>query len=100
MAWPIHHAHAGAGHHLPDRRPPRPCIREDERRFLVLEVVHSARNNFDEDLRQALDQALPQVSQAQDGMQHPTPGGNAAADTPYYRNRFTAIRAATPCCGR
>ncbi|WP_284337058.1 type VI secretion system Vgr family protein, partial [Comamonas sp. NoAH] len=62
---------------------------EDERRFLVLELRHSARNNFDEDLRQAVARALdgPQPSAAQTG--------NAGAEVPFYVNHFTAIRAAT-----
>ncbi len=64
---------------------------DQERRFLVLETVHSARNNFDEDLRQAISQAL---DGGRDSGTERT--GNAAADTPYYRNRFTAIRATTP----
>lgn len=67
-----HHAHEGES--------------EDERRFLVLEVMHSARNNFDEDLRQAVARALDGTAQS----------GNVQSDVPFYRNRFTGIRAATP----
>lgn len=75
-----HHAHASES--------------EDQRRFLVLQVAHSARNNFDEDLRQAVDRALDGTSDgAARNTQH---SGNAQADVPFYRNRFTAIRAATP----
>lgn len=67
---------------------------EDERRFLVLDVAHSARNNFDEDLRRSVAQALDGAS---DGTAKNTQqSGNAQADVPFYRNRFTAIRAATP----
>lgn len=72
-----HHAHESQG--------------EDERRFLVLEVRHSARNNFDEELRQALEGALGGGDGA--GVRA---SGNANAAVPFYRNRFTAIRAATP----
>ena len=63
---------------------------EDERRFLILEVAHEARNNFDEDLRRSLERAF--------GKEEETTG-NARAEIPYYRNRFTAISAnpaATP----
>ncbi|WP_370682135.1 type VI secretion system Vgr family protein [Comamonas sp. GB3 AK4-5] len=81
-----HHAHAAES--------------EEERRFLVLEVSHSARNNFDEDLQSAVDQALgrSQLDPGADGgrAEADKPKGNAEADIPFYRNRFTAIRAGTP----
>ena len=66
-----------------DGHPAHEAESEGQRSFLVLEVAHSARNNFDEELSQAVARAL-------DGT-----GGNAHAEVPFYRNRFTAIRAAT-----
>ncbi|MDR2324178.1 MAG: type VI secretion system tip protein VgrG [Acidovorax sp.] len=79
-----HHAHASES--------------EDERHFLVQEVSHSARNNFDEDLQSAVDQALgrSQIDTEGNNTTADKPQGNAKADIPFYRNRFTAIRANTP----
>ena len=62
---------------------------EDERRFLVLEVEHTARNNLDEALQQSIDQAFGKTPNG-------NPGGNTTAAIPFYQNRFTAMPAGLP----
>ena len=64
---------------------------EDDRRFAVLSVHHEARNNFDEDLQRAVNEALG----AADGVGVKA-NANAEAEVPFYRNRFTAVRARIP----
>ncbi len=104
---------------------------EDDRRFAVLAITHAARNNFDEDMQRAVDEALGDAADELEGsllQASSTPDGgllakagnllasvadkvgsvagqlaaitreraNAEDSVPFYRNRFTAVRARIP----
>jgi len=74
---------------------------EEDRRFAVLAVRHTARNNFDEDLKAGVGErlGLPDIATAFDASGNGNGNGNAAAspDTvTHYRNEFTAVCAAIP----
>ena len=63
---------------------------DQNRRFAVLAVTHTARNNFNERFGQALRAALGSVLDAGGD------AGNAEAEVPFYRNTFIAVRATIP----
>ncbi|RLK31665.1 type VI secretion system Vgr family protein [Cupriavidus plantarum] len=58
---------------------------DQDRRFAVLAVTHTARNNFNERFGEALRAALGGRD-----------GSNAEAEIPFYRNTFVTVRASVP----
>lgn len=70
---------------------------DKDRRFAVLAVTHTARNNFNERFGQALRAALGDaLGKVTHGMVVAGESDDDTADVPFYRNTFVAVRATVP----
>lgn len=65
-------------------------------RFVVLGIEHRARNNFNERFSQVVGETLGKLLERGPVTVESARAAEGASDTPFYRNRFTVVRANVP----